>query len=544
MRSEVLADMANPYIKFVLQTAPRILTQIDRDIDSPTYGCCDRNFWHYKIRDFSSAILQQAGLGLALLYKNDFPGNLYYNKEEIKQIAAATINYWRKIQHNDGSFDEYWPNEHSIPATVFSLFAAVEICNLLDIKDERINKAILEAAMFLIKNPEKQALNQEIASMYAIYNSGLFLNSELLKQEAKTKFSRLLEIQNEEGWFSEYGGADIGYLTVSLNFMSEYYRLSRDERAKQAIISMIDFMKFFIHPDGSLGGDYGSRNTEYFLVAGFEIAANLCNISEAGMIADRLMEYAAVNYSVDDRYLTHYVFHSFVRALEEYTPRKEIKDKNHLKKAHVLLPYQKEFFKHFRNAGIAIISNKKHYVICALSKGGVTSVFDKKTKKRILNDCGYRAFIGNAVYVTNWINNDYKAELTSAVNYDDNTLKVASYFYKAKFHTPTPIQHVILRIASFFVGRKIIPLMKKMFILQSKKSNIKLIREINISNKSINIRDEISSLVRISTLKSSEGLSLRYCPSSRFFQNSTLLRKNYPYKEHDVKDAKVEKRIV
>ena len=73
----------NPYLKFILQQTPRILSQIDRDPNSPTYGCCDRNFWHYKIRDFPSAILQQSGYGLALLYQYNFPGNIYYKKEEI-----------------------------------------------------------------------------------------------------------------------------------------------------------------------------------------------------------------------------------------------------------------------------------------------------------------------------------------------------------------------------------------------------------------------------------------------------------------------------
>ena len=43
------------------QTLPRILSQIGRDENVPDYGCCDRNHHHYKIRDFSSIIIQQAG---------------------------------------------------------------------------------------------------------------------------------------------------------------------------------------------------------------------------------------------------------------------------------------------------------------------------------------------------------------------------------------------------------------------------------------------------------------------------------------------------
>ncbi len=35
----------------------RLLGAMDRDPDSPTYGCFDRGFWHYKAQDWSSAIL-------------------------------------------------------------------------------------------------------------------------------------------------------------------------------------------------------------------------------------------------------------------------------------------------------------------------------------------------------------------------------------------------------------------------------------------------------------------------------------------------------
>ena len=45
---------------------PRILTQICRDPNSNNFGCCDRNYWHYKITDFPSIILQQAIYSLSI----------------------------------------------------------------------------------------------------------------------------------------------------------------------------------------------------------------------------------------------------------------------------------------------------------------------------------------------------------------------------------------------------------------------------------------------------------------------------------------------
>ena len=116
------------YQDFILRFLPRLITQLDRDPDSPNYGCFDRNHWHYKIRDFSSAIIQQAGLSIALAYKHPFKGNHYHSEIKLKQWAIASVEYWSRIQLKDGSFNEYYPFEHSFPSTAFSLFAVASIC--------------------------------------------------------------------------------------------------------------------------------------------------------------------------------------------------------------------------------------------------------------------------------------------------------------------------------------------------------------------------------------------------------------------------------
>ena len=114
------------YMDFINKTVPKVLTQVDRDRHSPRYGCCDRNFWHLKIRDFSSAILQQTGLSIALLTTVPYPGNVFYGREDVKDWARASVYYWEKIQLKDGSFNEYYPFEHGFPPTAFSLYSSCE----------------------------------------------------------------------------------------------------------------------------------------------------------------------------------------------------------------------------------------------------------------------------------------------------------------------------------------------------------------------------------------------------------------------------------
>ncbi len=63
-----------PYREILTRSLPRLLSLLDRDPFSPTFGCFDRPFWHYKTcTDFPSAIYQQGLLPLVLLYKHDVP---------------------------------------------------------------------------------------------------------------------------------------------------------------------------------------------------------------------------------------------------------------------------------------------------------------------------------------------------------------------------------------------------------------------------------------------------------------------------------------
>ena len=70
----------------------RLLSQLDRDPDSPSFGSFDRNFWNYKIRDFSSIILQQGILYLDALYSYENLNNVFYKKEDVKNREIETIN--------------------------------------------------------------------------------------------------------------------------------------------------------------------------------------------------------------------------------------------------------------------------------------------------------------------------------------------------------------------------------------------------------------------------------------------------------------------
>src|SRR3712207_9393004 len=99
---------------------PRILTQVCRDPTSPLYGCADRNWWHYKIRDFSSIILQQAGYALHLAgtlpeWSRDRPA--------LDALAAGSARFWNARAQKHYAFEEYYPWEQGYPPLAFATLA-------------------------------------------------------------------------------------------------------------------------------------------------------------------------------------------------------------------------------------------------------------------------------------------------------------------------------------------------------------------------------------------------------------------------------------
>ena len=258
------------YTKYIQTNISRVLTQIDRDKDSKTYGSCDRNYWHLKIRDFSSAILQQTCLTLALMYNVEFAGNTCYKNNNVKEWAIATLRYMDKIQLKDGSFNEYYPNEHGYPPTAFCLFASCKTYMELELEDKMALNVMDKAANWLMKHREENAYNQEIAAIAGLYlYYAITKKTEVLKT-VNEKVENILKVQSQEGWFPEQGGADIGYSSVAFDMLMEYYWLSKDSKVLQPLCKLMDFLSYFVHPDGTIGGEYGSRNTIYFVPNGVE----------------------------------------------------------------------------------------------------------------------------------------------------------------------------------------------------------------------------------------------------------------------------------
>ncbi|MCX7942119.1 MAG: hypothetical protein N2516_03370 [Dictyoglomaceae bacterium] len=508
--------MNNSYLKKILPEIPRLLGFLDKNLSSPNFGCFDRNYWHYSITDFPCARFQEAVLTLTLLYNLKEPDNRYFNNDNILLFIKAGINFWCRIQKRDGSFDEWYPNEHSFVATAFSTYAISEALLLLRERIEDSNKIIKylkKAGDFLFYHEDFTACNQVAGSIIALYNIYLLTSEEKYKKGALLKLEKLEKIQREEGWFPEYQGPDIGYLSLTIDYLSKFYEKTKEERVKNMIDKALNFLAFFSHPDLSFGGEYGSRNTKYIIPSGIEYSARWNKSARRILSSLRkaIIEDKSVSpFNLDDRYLA-YIGYTYIQAYENFY------------EGELLDPlYKEEFSKFFPESGIFIESNENFYIIGNLRKEGTIRVDFKKTGFS-LRDSGPIIYIKNKKY-SSFLNLKSKILLDYGYSVEGNLLRIP-------FNYMTPLKSLILKLLqillgwnkvfSFFVKK----LLRSILISYKRGSNVSLKRNIYIQKEKIVIEDEISSPVIIDKIIIGTENPYIYVPSSRYFQIQDL--KNY-----------------
>ncbi|HEY1064715.1 MAG TPA: hypothetical protein VGE52_01335, partial [Pirellulales bacterium] len=201
-----------------LAAVPRLLGAVDRCPFRPTYGCFDREFWHYRTSDFPSEMYQEGVLPLALAFRHDFPGNRWRGQERIRELAVAGIRFAAQSCRRDGSCDDYYPFERALGAAVFSFVAATAAYETLQLSDGEILRFFERRADWLVRNDESGRLaNHQALAARALANASRLLGRDDLMIAAQQRVDRVLSWQSPEGWFDEYGGADPGYQTVTID---------------------------------------------------------------------------------------------------------------------------------------------------------------------------------------------------------------------------------------------------------------------------------------------------------------------------------------
>lgn len=459
---------------------PKILTLLDRNPHSPTYGCFDRNFWHYKIIDFPSGMAQEFVWPLALAYNTKIADNPFYQKPAIRHWVEAGILYAARSAHADGSCDDYFPYERAGGAAAFSLLACIESYAELGLNNQEASQFFEKRADWLASHHESgQLANHQALIALCLQILGQLLETSKWEKAKTTRLERVLSWQSEEGWFQEYSGCDPGYHTLTIFCLARMYRVLPSDRLKKALVKAVNLAAQFIHPDGSYGGEYASRNTYNFFPHGFELVGQW--MPEALLINDRFLKGLANGLApcyADDHIIGHHTW-NYLLAWRDFLPDRpqpapRPTGRIWLEEAKIAIDR--------REPGTEL------YI--ALNKGGVFKLF--REGALVASDTQFSLQVSTGSKVKNAIGHaidDYQFELK------ENEITIVGSLGWAKQTQMTTPNLLLLRIVMVTVGRffpnLIRKLLQKMLITGKEPAPFHFIRQLRWVEGRWHISDEL-----------------------------------------------------
>lgn len=496
----------------IAQLMPRILTQASRDPNSATFGACDRDWWHYRIRDFPSAILQQAAWTIWLAAELPM---FAAEREALTRWAVAGCRFWNQRAVRFGAFEEYYPWERGYPVAAFSARAVLKLLEAGVVKADDLRAGVAVAAEQLLRRFETEAANQQVAGLAALALIRKYFPELVPAGELATQIDRTLALQHAEGWFEEYGGPDLAYLSVALDALWDLADVTGEGRFRAAAGRALCFMHLQVAAIGASVGMCNARNTDYVLPYGIVRFLRDGNREEQGLAAFLFTTlYGNIDnpehflHAVDDRYLCHYTGHSllrawhFVRQLDVAALPVPVP----LPEGERLLDGAGQVVRLGGTGGLS--------VILALRKGGV---FSARLGAQRCADFGWIVRRGGAQFVTHWWGSNWTWRRA-----EDGSWVISGHLAPHRETLSNPWNHLALRAASFVCGEQLIPWLKSALIFKRRQSPLYFERQVTLTGRAIVVRDELRGLTPGAEVLVAPRASKRHVSSADGFQHEDL----------------------
>ncbi len=533
------------YLVPALAAIPRLIGALDRNPLRRTYGCFDRQFWHYRTSAFPSQMYQEALWPLALVYHHPLPGNRWHREPAVRQMVVAALEYTARSSHADGSCDDYYPFERALGAAVFSLHAAAAAVELLGIDSPTVRAWLVRRARWVARHGETGRLTNH----HALAAVGLVLAARLTGKEefwdaARRRAALVLSWQHAEGWFDEYGGADPGYQTVTIDCLARLAGTWADLPLDEPLACGVRFCCWFRHPDHSYAGPYGSRGTYHFYPCGFERLAGAD--ASAGDLAESYLRALAGGKQAhhnDDRLVAHQVgnlleaylaWSSTTPAVERQSQftwvdaeRRQTRQGSGAKNSEEqqTLPHRAWF----PGAGLLARRDGKRHTVVSISRGGVFKHFQSD---KCTTDCGLIVRTSDGRSAVSQFHELRAGHWTGQPGSPGSTCEVASRLHWVKFETATPLSMAAFHVGLVTVGRWCRSLVRaalqRRLITGRKECPIRLVRRFEFDPAdgiSLRVVDRIELLrpgMRLSHAALASDLQAAYVAAANVYQDSVL----------------------
>ena len=472
--------------------------------------------------DFPEATLQRNVYGFAWIIRHP-ELSTEFSSDILKNAIMAGLNFTARIQRSDGSFDQAFPNEHSFGATAFLILPLLESFQAVseEIGGESQNKIIRcleKAANFLCKNSEIHAhiANHLAGAAAALLACANFFNKTVYEKRALDLLESILSNQSAEGWFLEYDGADPGYQTLCLYYLAKIYCVKRDKKLHDALQRAIEFVSYFAHPDGTFGGEYGSRRTTVFYPGGIALLSEEFPAARATLhhMLDAISEGRTVTLDDIDMGNMSPLLENYCAALD-FSGSSSDDD-------YPSMPCQREAVRQdFPQAGLAIRSNTRYYAIAGISNGGTLKVFDKNSRNNSYDDTGYVGRTNRGDYITTQVTDLKKQHILA-----EDKIVIQAPFYKMSRATPTPFSFFIFRLfnLTFMHNQKLRNSIKKILaglLIRSKRAApLHLERTVMFNKENITINDRLRGKLSLLWLECGQPFVSVHMASARYFEGS------------------------
>lgn len=492
----------------------RLLTLLDRNSLGSTQGLFDRNYWHFKTADFPSSAKQMGMAALAKLYKYDpsFAQPMVLRWIEKSILATAAI------QHRDGTFDEWYPNERGWAGpTGYILNACCDtyliVGHQLSSKYQQVLlQTIDRAAGALVRGGEGHVLTNHTAMAWlALIQARHILETPKFNGAIERFKAEIIgSFHHDEGWSLEYDGADPGYQTGTLSFLSKGLRLHADPELHAVARASLPFISHFAYPDGTFGGAVGSRHTVNVFFAGLvafstePIGKALCDHLASGLAKGRIV----LPSDLDDHYYIYRLnelLDAFIVSLDA-TPSA----------TSAPLPFHCEHECFFKKAGIITRRAAGIYSVVSLSRGGALQAWNCDTGKKIAHDNGVILISGGRDYSSLW-------QGAFEFRFENGIATVKGPLYRVTQKTFGPVTGALFRIVSRFFAfhmtsaRWLKDFIRRVLIMNPRNDAFGFSRKIVFKDDSLQVDTQIVSPHEPDQVLIGGEFWTRYVPQSRHF---------------------------
>ena len=348
--------------------------------------------------------------------------------------------------------------------------------------------------------------------MLCLQRLGRLLDTTRWSDALEKRLDTVLSWQDPEGWFQEYEGCDPGYHTLTISCLSRVLEERPDDaRLREALTRAIPLAAQFVHPDGSFGGEYTSRNTYNYFPHGFEVVGKW--MPEALAINDRFLQGLTAGLApcyADDHIIGHHTW-NYLLAWRDFVVDRPPHNARETGRVY------------FENAQILIDRRGSVELYLGLNKGGVFKLF--RDRKLIASDTQVSLCVDQGGKYKNAVGHlmgDYDFSI------EDDRIRISGSLGWAKQKQMNPSNLIILRVIMLTVGRFfpniIRKLLQRLLITGKNAAPFNFTRVLEWRDDTWHVRDEIISQIWPSVRAGGIGVDQTsiYVVMSRTFQPGQL----------------------